>query len=270
MSRLLSAGFARLWKSAVFYLGLIVMAAYAALIIFSRGQQAKDFPILLHGLVIPFVIAVFVGLFIGSEYGDGTIRNKLIVGHSRGSIYFSNFIVCTVAGALMNVVYMAIVAVCMFAFAQQYQIDQTLPFYICCSFAVVTAFIALFLMISMLIQSKAIGAVAALVCCCALFLGAMNISRALSAPEYFEGYMVKNEQGDVEEIEKEKNPYYLRGTKRKVYEFLWEYLPYCQAAQLQAQGIETGSIVKMPLYSLSLIVISTAVGIAVFYRKDLK
>lgn len=270
MSRLLSASFTRLWKNAVFYVGLIFMVFYALFLIMARGNEDVDTPILLHALIIPIVIAVFVSLFIGTEYGDGTIRNKLIVGHSRASIYFSNLIVCTVAGALMNIVYMLTVIAFMFVSSQNIVIEKELFICILCSFVTVTAFISLFLMMSMLIQSKAVGAVAALVSCFVLLFAAMNISSALSSPEYYGAYTYTDEEGEEIKVESEINPYYLRGTKRKVYEFLWEYLPYCQMGRLQAQVLETGPIVKMPLYALSLIVITTSVGVVVFYKKDLK
>ena len=40
--------------------------------------------------IIGLFMAMFTSLFIGTEYDYGTIRNKIIVGHSRTSIYFSN------------------------------------------------------------------------------------------------------------------------------------------------------------------------------------
>ena len=43
--------------------------------------------------IMILVIAVFVSLFFGTEYSDGTLRNKLIGGYTRGQIYVSQFIV---------------------------------------------------------------------------------------------------------------------------------------------------------------------------------
>ena len=61
--------------------------------------------IFLGGLYLIFAAAVFIGVFVGTEYSDGTLRNKLIIGHSRSSIYISNLIVCTTAGIIMHLTY---------------------------------------------------------------------------------------------------------------------------------------------------------------------
>ena len=42
-------------------------------------------------LFIGIVMAVFCSLFIGTEYSEGTIRNKIIIGQKRGAVYLSNF-----------------------------------------------------------------------------------------------------------------------------------------------------------------------------------
>ena len=47
--------------------------------------------------VVGILISIFYSLFLGTEYNDGTIRNKLIVGHKRETIYLASFITGTVA-----------------------------------------------------------------------------------------------------------------------------------------------------------------------------
>lgn len=48
-----------------------------------------DSNIFSHILLVPIVFSVFCSLFIGTEYSDGTIRNKIVVGHTRRAIYLA-------------------------------------------------------------------------------------------------------------------------------------------------------------------------------------
>ena len=47
------------------------------------------------------VMAAFCSMFIGTEFSDGTMRNKLIVGHRRREIYFTNFLTCALSGIFL-------------------------------------------------------------------------------------------------------------------------------------------------------------------------
>ena len=106
MSRLLSADFAKVKKSRFFWLciiGMAVFGLYMKIMEYISTQQyfsrspALHSMLSIYAMVIGFLTAAFVSLFVGTEYSDGTIRNKLIIGHSRAAIYFSNLIACSAA-----------------------------------------------------------------------------------------------------------------------------------------------------------------------------
>ena len=59
-------------------------------------------------MFIGIVLSTFCGLFLGIEYGDGTIRNKVVVGHKRSSIYLANLITCIAAGLAMCAAFMLV------------------------------------------------------------------------------------------------------------------------------------------------------------------
>ena len=59
-------------------------------------------------LPLSFVIAAFSSFFIGSEYSDGTLRNKLIVGSLREKIYLANFITVAACGLMMLLAYLGV------------------------------------------------------------------------------------------------------------------------------------------------------------------
>ena len=101
MRKLLRADLCRMCKSRV--LMLCMLSAFAVSLIFtlrfaldtgtvklvSWGSVMQTFPFM------PILYAVFIGLFIGVEYQDRTLRNKLICGHSRLVVYFSLLVTVT-------------------------------------------------------------------------------------------------------------------------------------------------------------------------------
>ena len=58
------------------------------------------------------------------------------------------------------------------------------------------------------------------------------ISARLNEPEYYQSVTALADDGTITEIADEKNPSYLRGTERKVYEFLDEFIPTSQAVSI--------------------------------------
>ena len=54
---------------------------------------------------LPLVLALFVPLFIGRDYKDGVIRNKITAGHSRMEIFVSMIIPHVALTAVLSVVY---------------------------------------------------------------------------------------------------------------------------------------------------------------------
>ena len=91
MRKLLSANFSRLWRSKIFWvlesLSAIVGAVFYILAIINTKNIGENWYLasgnyyFFIGLVIVgAIMAVFSAFYIGSEYDNGTIRNKLNVG----------------------------------------------------------------------------------------------------------------------------------------------------------------------------------------------
>lgn len=110
MSRLFVSTFFRMLKKIVFWILLICMFAYGVYSASNAASEANG-GFALDGCFFDFapfmglVAAILTSMFIGSEYSDGTIRNKLVVGHSRMRIYLANLIVCSVACVLISLAY---------------------------------------------------------------------------------------------------------------------------------------------------------------------
>ena len=115
MSRLLSAGYSRLWKNKVFWLEMGAVLVYAVVFMLNGCRQAAangGIGYSLDQFYFHFAVsvglfgAIFTSLFIGTEYSDGTIRNKFVIGHSRAAVYLSNLLVSGSAMLLMAGVWM--------------------------------------------------------------------------------------------------------------------------------------------------------------------
>ncbi|MBQ3692192.1 MAG: ABC transporter permease subunit [Clostridia bacterium] len=141
MINLLSAQFSRLFKSKLFYvmmilfalgsIGMVIMilSAYGPLAeIFKETSQQSDIDIdslsnmyeiqmsvdvMCYFDFYAFIISsgVFISLFIGREFDNNTIRNKVIIGTSRPLIYLSNLIVCSAAQIIIHIVHCVIIII---------------------------------------------------------------------------------------------------------------------------------------------------------------
>lgn len=221
-------------------------------------------------VAVSIIAAIFIGLFIGTEYSSGTMRNKLVIGHSRVAIYFANLAVCVAAAVLIHVTYAVTTLLGgLIAFGGVLtQMDAFIKIF-AVSLIVVTAFAAMLLPLSALIPSKSAGVTTVIMTSFVLMMLAMVIHSALGEPEVYEAYTMIDASG-VEISEPEmKNPFYVSGVQREIYEALYDILPTCQAARIQLDDMPESPAV-IPLWSSAVIILTTAAGTVFFKRKDLK
>ena len=120
MSNLLAEGFRRLFKGKRFYVVLvIIMAIPAAASVFIKIFEGGDVNVG-DGLVFAMIgtmtmfISIAAGLFIVQDFKNNTIRNKIIIGHSRTNIYLANLIISLTVAFIYQVAIVTIVI--LFAF----------------------------------------------------------------------------------------------------------------------------------------------------------
>ena len=280
MSRLLSADFAKLKKSKFFWIcmpGMFLFGIFTAVMHYiamqQYGENAADITniLFIYALTVVFLIPAFVSLFVGTEYSDGTIRNKMIIGHTRAGIYLSDLIVCSVAGIGFCVSY---IIGALLAALPLYTIDtgilEGVTKLVLCSFIMSVAFTALCILTAMLCQNKALTAVINILAACFLLVISLYVLNKLSEPEVYPGYSVMTDSGEVEVMENEPNPDYLRGTEREVYQFLNDFLPTGQAINITQRGAFSQSPGLLAAYSASIIIVSTGIGVFAFKKRDVK
>jgi len=279
MNKLLAANFMRLKKSLLFWGCIVFMAGFAILLqIFNyldihKGgvdpAQAFGGDIFVFAGFIGIVCAVFISMFTGTEYSDGTIRNKVVIGHSRRDIYFSNLITGVFTGICADLIYLgvyflsgAVIIGDCFDFPVSALLVQILT-----AVVLTAALASIFTLISMLNYNKAASAVACvLLAFVLLFAGSYTYNR-LSEPEYYPGAYI-DENGVLQKGEPEKNSRYLRGTERKVYQFINDFLPGGQQVQMGDGGTDKPWVLMG--YSVIIVMMSTAGGCLAFRRKDLR
>ena len=276
MCKLLRANFYRLRHDRTFRLISALTVFFGALMtvvnaINVRRQGAAwvmDFRLLTSAILCPILNSVLAALFVGSDYSDGTLRNKLITGHRRSSIYLANLITCCCAGMLLSIAFIVPQGVLGLLLGEQIQsAPAKLLMYVALSFALMIAFTALFTLIAMLCQNKSHTTAGCILLTFALLFAGVYISSTLEEPEYLAAYSYTENSVTVEEPE-QKTPYYITGVKRQVYEFLQDFTPGGQVIQVSEMGVEKP--VMLAVYDGLILLLVTGVGLMLFRREDLK
>ncbi len=281
MNRLISANFARLWRSRVFYLMESFMAGYCALFyrdvyltIYVNHKAYRNWNLGFFGGLLPIgiVLAFFVSFYIGAEYGSGAIRNKIATGHLRLHIYLANLIVCYAAAVIAFVTYFATAFILGSLFVGKEAVNgiHNPGWGIVMAFCILMVYTAVWVFVAMSDMNVArVGAVT-LLCSMLLLAAGIAVVQFLEMPEYTVRLeKVEDVSGEEKTVERTVyNSRYLTGAKRNAYEVAKLLLPSAQI--IDVMNIETEYDAKQPLCLLGETFVITGVGIWIFRRKDIK
>lgn len=276
MRKLLSANFTRLWRNGVFWLCVLfsvgaavvaVVGTYRVIVQHPGIEATMEGSLFQIAAMVGFAQAVFCGLFLGTEYSDGTVRNKLVVGHTRAAVYGANLLVCMAAGLVMCLAYFAVYLPLGWALIGAPTMAKgAIAGLIALTLLMTLAFSAIFTLIGMLNQSKAGAVVAALLLVLATMFLCSYLLAQLNEPEITAMGQIQAD-GTVE-INRELNPDYVSGTKRVIYQFVVDFWPMGQGMQIS--NVEVTNPWQMGIYSAVIVVLSAFLGIACFRKKDVK
>lgn len=253
------------------------MAALALFVLFTCYWNGKrmdtqitvDGGLFLHMQFIGAVIISFCCMFVGTEYSDGTIRNKMIVGHSRTSIYLANLFSVVVAGMLYCFTYLIIVmAVGIPLFGIESVGVERFLFYLFASIMSIIAISSIITMLSMCIQNRTVVAIIGLIAFFVIFFAAIYFYSSLKEQPILDSYIYQNAAGEIITVPEKPNPSYITGIKRTIYQSLLQLLPTGQTLQIASMGADFNW--KMPLYSLCVSGVFSVLGILLFRKKDIK
>ena len=275
MYRLLDAGFERIKKNKVFFGCIIATIGIAIFMLVSNYLDMKNYnaEISTSELIsnyLPMIgifIAVFSGLFVGTEYSDGTIRNKIIAGHKKINIYLSNFIISSIVSILFQIIwtiFVLIIAVPVFG-KPIIELNQLLITSLD-SIMFIIAYSAIFNFVSVLSCNKTISAVS----CILLFFIMLGITvtsfNIIQTPPTVQQGGLNPDTGEIN-FEEVENPKYPSESKKRFYQAIVDIIPMGQAFSLGA-GLPT-NLYMLPVYSAAVIVLFNGFGMYLFNKKDL-
>ena len=214
-------------------------------------------------------MAVFSAFYIGSEYDQGTIRNKLNVGCTRNSIYLANLIVVVTAGVLFTITHIvASVAVGLpFLGSLIWQALAPVGWRIPTAMVMLLCYAAIFTFITMHDSNKSRSLIISFVFALIIIIGGLYVYSALQQPE-FTTRMVMQEDGSFLRQEGVPNNKYIRGAARTVYTFIEACIPSAQGLNIARSAGEFNPLAV--ICQLGMTILFTAAGMASFKKKDIK
>ncbi len=274
MIRLLNAGFIRLRKNKLFWLFSIFSIGLALFMVYKGHSDIKKYGdiieveqlMLNYSTIIGIVMAIFTSLFLGVEYSDGVIRNKISIGHKRANIYLSNLLIITVTSLFSYILFLGIVVIIGMPLFGGITIEfSMLLMLLGCVFATVIAYSSIFTFLAMVISNKTITAIVSILLAFGMMMIALICFNILETPKTIQEVSIVNGETKVEEVSNSKYP---SEEKKKVCQILLDINPAGQMFQIV--GRSTINLKVLPIYSLVILVVFTGGGLILFKKKELK
>ena len=286
MGNLLSAGMYRLLRSKVFYVA-IVASVLLEIWIISVNRQGSNEEMGLEnqgffsfGMFLPLVLSTFCGLFLGADHANGTLRNQLIAGHSKAKVYLANLLLsagvglCCYGASIVSGLLLGLGTGSTFQFDRLEMVTYFLGL-----LGMTLGAVSLTTLIANLFTSRSVGIVASLLLAIGMLFFAGNLSNTMTQPatipqftrfeQVINGNTIVGYEPDPH-LPEVPNPAYPQGMWRVFLVFLWNWLPACQGIQFSEAIVTTENLLPLLGYMAVFIAFTTAIGLVVFQRKDVK
>ena len=286
MLKLLRSNLERIIKSKTFWIFFGVYAFYKVLLIlfclpnpnFTVGNHPieylltqnyglHDYSSFSKAIVFPLqglLLTIMCCVILGPEFHNSTIKNKLIVGHTRSQIYLSNLIAVALISLALNFVYL------LFFFA------LTLPIYhtqviapakdifalITCGTLMLLSYSAVITAVMMTCKNSFITMTVSVVLLGLSMLLTYLYNKTLSIPEF-----VPHPIAGAPTLSFIPNKEYPNKSLRSFCQFMLDFFPSGQSFQL---AVNFTSRWQMALSSLSMIGATSGIGMAIFQRSEIK
>lgn len=270
MIRLLKAGLFRLKKEVLFWIFIFLtigLAGYGLIKCSSVESVSFDNVVNEFIMYIGLFIAIFVSIFVGKEHSQGIIRNKIIVGHSRLSIFVSNLIISIAVSILCEAIYLVIViSLGTYLFGQLQITSSQFLLSMVDTILIIISFCSIFNFVAIICSDITVSTTICMVLFIAMFIAQAALSLTAFSTKYLPNTTF-DENGDIITTQ-EPDPNYPGDEKVKQARILYLLIPQGQAMEVGSNDIELLS--QMPIYSIIVTSIVNFLGIYIFYKKELK
>lgn len=278
MCKLLYGNFERIKKDRFFRGELLTALFLPAFIILNSYFQTNLTNAYVFKLIARFfgyapLLGVFVAVFAarlwGTDYEFGTIRNKLVCGHRRREVYFSNLITICCAGLGVALVWLIVnigLGVPLLGAPSVNLSSMEIVIYTASSFQMVIALSSIFCLIAGTTESKTKGTLLCLGAAAAMVVVGMLLFDQFAEPKLLDGWMSGAENPSIRWHP--ENDRYIGGNVRTLLELAICLFPGGQGVILCEEGVE--HLAFLPLCSAVVIGLTTLLGLHLFEKKDIK
>lgn len=281
VNKLLKAALYRLKRQKLFW--ILLAASFICGVIFGIISFFEND---LDGLFMAplfLIMGIYVSLSVGQEYNDATIRNKVIVGHTKGAIFGSELIINAFVCVVMMSAFILPAFICSYSALLPNSTMEKMLTALICLLLVSVVYAAIFTLISCLISQKAIGAILCILIVFTMAFGANRLEFSIFQVESITLEQT-NELGEIISEEVIPNPSYVDGMTRKMYMTVDSLIPNGQVNNLMvylgstSTNAEDGGLQIFseemlpfyPIYSIGLAIVLSFVGWLAFRKKELK
>ena len=277
MLRLLRGNLKRIIKSKFFWLCFALYAFYPILIVIVNADHMYEtitsdkvlslnyglewLP--LQGVFIAFICSI---LFC-SDFHNLTIRNKLVIGHSKNNIYLANLLSMIIISIALSVIYLLLFfMIAMPVFGRFTSSASTVIWVIVNGTLMLVAYSSIMTLIAMTSKNPTVAIVISIVVLTIGALLAFFMNYIATIPPYYENYeWGENGEFIIYLVPTEHMP---SKEFQSFARFLVDCLPSGQSLQISSGGYTRNW--QMALYSLGLIGATSGAGILVFKKRNLK
>lgn len=219
-------------------------------------------------LIFGFILPAFTGLFIGTEYSDGVIRNKLTVGRTRAQVYFSMTFTVIISSLILALIWILFGA----AAVRERLFDRGTEWFFVTlglDLLIILAHSVFFSLIGLLISQKAGGTVFAIAAGILITFLCSSVYNRILEPESMAYLVIVN--GEMQPSAPEPNPLYIAEPLRSRLIAALNIIPQAQAIILSNDPSE-GLVrpVVMLIADLLEIPLISVFGYLLFRRKNIK